>query len=164
MNHRRDVHPEKRRRCRNDLYGNCDYTSDIGNKGCWWRYRDKPEINTNAAYNTICKICDNKFQTKSQLMEHKLINHESSVPFCTNQTGGGCDFEKCWFRHKVLNLSNEPVKTHEKISSGDEQVFQNNQTNIKPSEMTDLKDILLKAMEMIASVNQKIELVVFKIK
>ena len=35
MNHRRDVHPERRRRCRNDINDNCSYEASE----CWWKHK-----------------------------------------------------------------------------------------------------------------------------
>ena len=153
MNHRQDVHPEKRRRCRNDIKGNCDFTSDTGLRGCWWRHGVTSNDNTLTIKNEICNICDVRFKTRSELMIHKLDQHEDTVPFCTKQKEGVYDFQKCWFRHKSISNPNENIESPE----SDNQGFWEYPTPTQPPGLVELKEILLKAMEMITSVNKKLE-------
>ena len=102
MNNRRDNHPEKRRRCRNDLKGECDF-GDTGPNGCWWRHVTKSLTSTNSGpmSQQTCNICKEVFTGKSEVMIHKKVNHEESVSICHNYKDGKCDYppERCWYRH-----------------------------------------------------------------
>ena len=86
-------------------------------------------------------------------MIHKLDQHGDTVPFCTKQKEGFCDFQKCWFRHKSISNHNENKESPE----SDNQGFWEYPTPTQPTGLVELKEILLKAMEMITSVNKKME-------
>ena len=158
MNHRRDAHPEKRRRCRNHIKGECEF-DDEGPNGCWWKHSIETSSTktSNPIKNLVCNICEESFTNKFELMMHKKKDHEESVPLCRNMNNGHCDFHKCWFRHKDLT---KQTPTQESISNKrpeSDPVFLVSQSKTKPPEMNDLKEILLKAMEMITTVNRQME-------
>ena len=92
-------------------------------------------------------------------MIHKLDQHEDTVPFCTKQNEGVCDFQKCWLRHKTTSNLNENKEAQalESPASHTNQGFWEYPTQTQPPELVELKEILLKAMEMITSVNKKME-------
>ena len=158
MNHRRDMHPEKRRRCRNEVKGECEF-DDKGPNGCWWSHSNKSSnLNTSKHMtNQTCSICKKEFPNKYVLMMHKKEDHEDSVPLCRNLKNGGCDFQKCWFRHKDIIKQTKPKDRNSSEEPESELVFLDSQTKTKPPECKDLKDILTKAMEMINKVNKKME-------
>lgn len=58
---------------------------------------------TDAEQNTClqCNFCDEGFDFKSQLMEHRKKNHTESVQLCWNFSSGKCGYgdDKCWFLH-----------------------------------------------------------------
>ena len=104
LHHRRDVHPEKRRRCRNDIKNECQYTEDTGPNGCWWKHGQNTSKSKNfeAKYGQTCNICNEDFRTKSDVMIHKKNKHEEKVPFCKDLKNGSCTFSRCWYRHKEI--------------------------------------------------------------
>ena len=159
MNHRRDTHPEARRRCRNDLNGVCDFPSDEGPKGCWWSHASKKPSSLQSPKSDVdhkCNVCEKVLDTKFNMMTHKKAEHFESVQICKNFLIGRCEFIKCWFRHgetKNQNMTQEA--SHEAEPSTE--VFQEVSNKTKPPEINQLKEIVLQAMQMIATVNKKLE-------
>ena len=49
-----------------------------------------------------CKICDEKFETKSEYLKHRKQKHPGLVPRCKEVTSGKiCKYGMhCWFKHK----------------------------------------------------------------
>ena len=54
-----------------------------------------------------CNLCDDKFEFKSLLMEHKKKEHTESVKECWNFSSGKCGYGevKCWFLHSNTSKS-----------------------------------------------------------
>ena len=47
-----------------------------------------------------CYYCDEQFETKSNLMNHRKKFHIEKVNLCSNFTEGNCHFaEECWYNH-----------------------------------------------------------------
>ena len=51
----------------------------------------------------VCNFCDNGFETKRDLMNHKKIEHTEKVNVCWHFSAGTCSFgdKKCWFVHST---------------------------------------------------------------
>ena len=97
MDHRRDSHTDSRRRCKYKRDGNCRYTDSV----CWYSHKTQhktPEINSEGMFR--CHTCENRYSSKSQVMNHRKINHPDTLPWCKD--GDRCTFGKdeCRFRHK----------------------------------------------------------------
>ena len=161
MHHRRDVHPEKRRRCRNEIKGECQFQTDTGPRGCWWKHGGElmKSSETESAFCDKCNICEERFRTIRETMIHKKNNHIEKVPLCKEFQKGNCSFPVCWYRHEVDTSQNKTNAAHKKctpdISSiSDFPVIQN---NLKPPEIVEMKEILVKAMQMMTSLNLKLD-------
>ena len=48
-----------------------------------------------------CKFCEECFESKRELMEHRKKEHTERVSVCWKFTSGQCEYgiEKCWFNH-----------------------------------------------------------------
>ena len=139
---------------RNFPNGDCEF-DDEGPNGCWWRHSSdssNTKLTTQRTTNE-CNVCETTFTNKYDMMMHKKNNHEESVPLCRNMRNGKCDFSNCWYRHKELQTKR--ASTNERKIQ--DVVFPVSQSKRKPPEINDLKDLLLKAMEMIQTVNKKIK-------
>ena len=152
MNHRRDTHPERRRRCRNDLNGSCSYETNE----CWWKHKDSPQVATNLKEKTEeCTICEEMFLTKSEVMMHKKSQHEESVPVCYKLKEGKCDYppNRCWYRHFAGGEKLEGSKKNNPHFTP--LVFQQDIGQNKPPELKleELKTIMTQAMSMMQSYN-----------
>ena len=49
-----------------------------------------------------CRICEQEFSEKWNLMRHRKTNHKDSVAFCRNFEDNNCSFtsESCWWNHE----------------------------------------------------------------
>ena len=107
--------------------------------------------------NTECNICDESFKKNFDVMIHKKEKHRESVPVCRNSKNGLCEFSKCWFKHdETPQNSNSKGASAENTSSGLD--FQKGPNQMEPPEMVEMKEILKQAMNMITSVNKKMEI------
>ena len=155
MNHRRDVHPERRRRCRNDMNDNCSYEASE----CWWKHGSNTQkVSTHIQEkNKECTISEEMFVTKSEVMMHKKMQHEDSVPLCYKFKEGKCDFppNRCWYFHK----KERHVGAHENTPPVDPVVFPQVSSQIKPPDLKieELKTIMNQAMSMMKSVAKTLE-------
>ena len=52
-----------------------------------------------------CRICDEQFSQKWNLMNHRKEKHPEAVAFCRKKRDGNCPFsdEKCWWNHQNKN-------------------------------------------------------------
>ena len=52
--------------------------------------------------NVECRNCGEMFKTKWHLMNHRKVEHISSVAYCRNYTKGTCTFsgDYCWWKHE----------------------------------------------------------------
>ena len=159
MNHRRDVHPERRRRCRNDLAGECERSGEE----CWWKHAPENTITEKRSTHDSrqsCNICDEIFTSKSFLMIHKKKEHEESVPVCRDFQRGNCEYplNKCWYKHVTQEEQTEVVEDAQEKESSQPLGFWDLPNPAKPpeGEFQELKDIMKRAMDMILAVNQKL--------
>ena len=91
-------------------------------------------------------------------MIHKKDQHIESVPMCRNSKNGQCEFSKCWFRHEQVS-QNSKSKGAQDENAPAGLVFQKGPNQMEPPEMVEMKEILKQAMNMIASVNKKMEII-----
>ena len=155
MNHRRDVHPERRRKCRNFLKNECNFEDDE----CWWKHQatlsKDQKYSNDLEKEHDCTVCEEMFLTKSQMMIHKKMEHEELVPICNSFKRGKCDFPatKCWYRH--LMEPRKPETLNQK-ASWDFQIVEN-QAKPPETELEELKKIVNQAVEMIKVMSKKME-------
>ena len=173
MHHRRDVHPMKRKKCRNYMKGECSFEDDE----CWWRHANTFETSIDYQ-NDKCSICSKKFSSTHTMMIHKKLDHESQTPFCAKNRTGHCTFQNCWFRHKLTNnqftVSDSTEEHNEKQSDHDTTKeitnpwgFQKSQMGTKPPEsavknvpeLEDLREMVQRAMNIIVMVDSKLKTV-----
>ena len=158
MNHRRDIHPERRRRCRNNQKGECERSGEE----CWWKHADEgPTYNIGTHNKSVsCNICDELFTSKGLLMNHKKKEHIESVPVCRDFQKGRCDFpsNRCWYKHVSQEEHVRGLEDPQEKEASEPQGFWNLPETTKPpeGELLELKEIMKKAMEMILTVNQKL--------
>ena len=64
------------------------------NPGPWLRQKD-------GGTDHVCDCCNETFQMKRMLMQHKKVHHKDKVNVCWNFSSGKCDFgdNLCWFLH-----------------------------------------------------------------
>ena len=153
MNHRQDALPDNRRRCKNYINGECEYSAE-GPHECWWRHEAKATSHKkdSSELQEICNICDEMFKTKSEMMFHKKNENLEKVPSCKKISLGRCDYPapECWFRH---NFS-QSEQTYDRQPSPS--VFLKNQTNSKPPELEELREVLKQALLTMMYVKEKI--------
>ena len=129
MNHRRDTHPEKRRRCRNDLQGDCAF-SDEGPYGCWWRHAKghATTINDDQDFVETGNVSEQMFKTKPEMMLHKKSRHIDTVSICKEFLKGQCDYlaQRCWFRHDKGSHERSPNVAHNANEHEQEKTTQRN--------------------------------------
>ena len=54
----------------------------------------------NVQHSIKCYYCEQRFETKRELMEHRNKDHEEKAQFCSYFSEGKCDFdESCWYSH-----------------------------------------------------------------
>ena len=159
MNHRRDVHPERRRRCRNDLAGEFERSGEE----CWWKHAPENTTTEKRSANDSrqsCNICDEISASKVFLMVHKKEEHEESVPVCRDFQRGNCEYplNKCWYKHVTQEEHTEVVEDAQEKESSQPMGFWDLPNPAKPpeGEFQELKDIMKRAMDMILAVNQKL--------
>ena len=89
-----------------------------------------------------------------EVMMHKKLKHEDEVPFCRHFKEGKCTFQKCWFRHKPIQNTKASEATYADKTVTNESDFTNakNQTKPPESQISELTEIILRAMKMITSV------------
>ena len=56
-----------------------------------------------------CRICDEQFSQKWNLMNHRKEKHPEAVAFCRKKRDGNCPFsdEKCWWNHQEKQNTEE---------------------------------------------------------
>ena len=55
----------------------------------------------NESIPSVCKFCEDNFQTKGDFMKHKKDKHREKVQMCWKFVSGNCPFgdNRCWFIH-----------------------------------------------------------------
>jgi hypothetical protein len=83
MHHWKSRHLNTVAYCRNNIEGKCNYADDM----CWWNHAEKQEENIE------CFICNQTFETKSHMMNHRKTEHERIVKSCSKFQLGNCRFK-----------------------------------------------------------------------
>ena len=135
MNHRKEKHENFVRPCKNYQDGKCIRTSET----CWWRHENVKIVQN---LTIKCFICNEIFETKSQMMQHRKREHRDKVRSCVNYLQNKCDFlsQSCWFLHdddddkemEVENNEKEQVKESKEEKNIKESVFQEVTENLEP--------------------------------
>ena len=110
MVHKKLCHIEHVSICWDFAAGNCPF----GDAKCWFRH-------SALEYREVkCKICDEKFATKSEYLNHRKQKHLDLVPRCKEVTSGKiCKYGiHCWFKHKEhedYETTNDEAIEHKNI-------------------------------------------------
>lgn len=111
MQHRRTSHIDIIKKCRYFLLDNCAYND----RTCWYLH-NKSNITLNQVKPSLkspeipfpftCYFCEQKFTSKPEFMLHKKTIHGQTVPQCTEQKQGKCNFTaaKCWYKHEEISF------------------------------------------------------------
>ena len=106
MYHRKENHPSNKI-CRNSL--NCEFVNT--QKGYWYKHTTintvgvlTPAIIASRENSFNCKICNNEFSSRNDLMHHRKRDHPGNVSQCKNYILGNCrrGYDDCWYHHGQL--------------------------------------------------------------
>ena len=124
MQHRKSMHLNSVAYCRNKIEGNCVFSDDI----CWWNHAKKV-----VEENVKCYICNETFDCKAHMMNHRKKQHPSVVRVCNEYKKNNCRFvnESCWYTHESVNKNHEHI--NEADNSVNEPVFRKASENLEPS-------------------------------
>ena len=114
MIHKKQQHLEQISLCWDFATGNCSF----GDDKCWFRHS---ELKTSEVK---CKICDDKFATKSDYKKHRKQNHPGLVPMCKEvESRKICKYGiHCWFKHKEheeLEITNNETLENKNIDKNE---------------------------------------------
>ena len=111
MNHRKSKHSEIFAYCRNFTNGNCPYSDEM----CWWNHSKKQNESIK------CFICSKTFESRTQLMSHRKIDHSNLIKACVQFQQNNCRFrsQSCWFKHETNEEENEEENTNDDFRSND---------------------------------------------
>ena len=128
MRHRKDQHIHIVAPCRNEMSRSCSFSAEM----CWWNH-DRNQNSNNE--NIKCFICDEMFQSKADMMNHRKRSHASYVRKCLQFEKNNCRYKinSCWYQHDEemeTETVSEDVNINEQKDS--EQVFQKVSGNLKP--------------------------------
>ena len=103
-NHIRDTHGAKTE-CKYFQQNRCRYPQN-----CWKKHSDAaPKKDNQPSPESMAKFydCNNLFNTKSEMMMHRLNFHSNKVKPCRDPDN--CTFSKCWYKHseKVITPNND---------------------------------------------------------
>ena len=86
---------------------NCDEECDFQGTS-----QDQLEKHIKIKHRITCRICDECYKSKSELMVHRKEKHPNFVRMCRNYNEGKCPFadSKCWWNHKQIQSSPQEVK------------------------------------------------------
>ena len=106
-----------------DLFYETDFPCEICGKFCrteedlkyhlekheFGSHSCEPHLMHNEIEMLVCNFCENKFETKKDLMVHKKKEHREKVRMCWNYSTGKCEFVEnvCWFLHTNTSISAE---------------------------------------------------------
>ena len=100
MNHRKEKYYKLTRSCKYFIQGNCNF-----GEVCWYRH----EMNVNETTKPvleeiICKVCDQIFPYKSELIKHRKKDYSEMISMCRNINDKFCRFinEECWYKHELI--------------------------------------------------------------
>ena len=100
MTHKKSTHTDKLAGCRKFSAGKCE----VGDVKCWFSHVNN--VKTVELSGVECNICANNFDTLSEFLHHKKLEHKESVKRCRNNA---CRFgdTKCWFVHEEETILEE---------------------------------------------------------
>ena len=89
------MHIEKLNFCRYFETNMCIY----GDKKCWFVHEPEEEPQCNEFK---CHLCEKEFNSLSNFLRHRKLNHRESTPICKHFRTGECPFgnNKWWFIHE----------------------------------------------------------------
>ena len=94
MNHIKREHTESVAICKYFKDGQCNYSA----AKCWFKH---PHENSQHEKAYECNYCEEKCDSKSEIMKHRKSNHNLVVPICRNFKNNSCKFgNDCWYNHK----------------------------------------------------------------
>ena len=127
MKHRKVSHANFVANCKNYQEEKCPFSSEK----CWWNHNLKLELENKAAA-VVCYVCDEKFESKSELMFHRKNKHEERVRACIRFLEKNCRLQDsfCWFLHKEVAMETDSYEDKNKndkkdIIEEDNLVFRN---------------------------------------
>ena len=111
----KNVHQEEVQTCSHFLDGKCAFDSNE----CWFYHPDLTKAGSVPRIPTSfkCRFCEKSFQTKSEFMEHRKLEHPQKIAACKKEMDSSCRFgnDKCWYAHKnslqskqTENLNEDP--------------------------------------------------------
>ena len=114
MTHKKKHHEHKLAPCRNFSAGNCHY----GEALCWFSHNEG--VKNAETREANCNICGKTFSTLNHYLQHKKLEHETTVRECRNDMNNQCRFgdKNCWFIH--IKETNLEKKENQQIT---EQIF-----------------------------------------
>ena len=85
---------------------------------CWWSHANRVDNGIR------CFICNETFQTKTDLMSHRKKKHVNLVRLCNQFQMNACRFqdEACWFKHTSEEENNDDKS---KPKADDDEVMSN---------------------------------------
>ena len=80
--------------------GQCNFYAE----SCCYKHEDEVNGLTNRSEKNenFCNVCEQKFVTKAELMNHRKSEHRNKVFKCRAFLEGKCSYavESCWFLHE----------------------------------------------------------------
>ena len=94
MGHKKKEHSEKVDICWNFATGKCEFGADL----CWFLH-----TNSSKSSEIDCNICGKVFTTRNQFLNHKKMEHVTSVQQCKHEKRNSCPYgaKKCWYLHSL---------------------------------------------------------------
>ena len=139
MNHRRDVHPS-RRKCQN-FPASCAW-----GQTCWYKHEEPMEIDSipeENKWNFKCDLCEETFINCKDFLFHKKKKHSSTILQCEKFLKGECSRadDMCWFKHSRTSNDKTHVVGFESPSKN--QVFQKApQTSVPPDQAEKILQVM----------------------
>ena len=104
MVHRKKEHRNNVGMCRKFIAGQCPFSDDY----CWWAHSKNNDIASSTRTgdtNRQCNHCGTTFEDLRNLMQHRKVEHEETIPLCRKFKANECKFNEmfCWYRHLSSN-------------------------------------------------------------
>ena len=81
--------------CKYFAKGICMFSEEI----CWFSHEINESIQSTKVNEITCRICEEKFSTKNEFMNHRKLKHNNKVAMCRENEN--CKFDThCWYNHK----------------------------------------------------------------
>ena len=93
--HKNAKHENVSKPCKYFEKGICLFSKEI----CWFSHEINESIKATTDNQITCRICEDKFSTKNEFMNHRKIKHNNRVAMCRENEK--CKFDiDCWYNHK----------------------------------------------------------------